>query len=629
MCTKWHLPRGLAPLLCPLAPAGVVLVLTTSCATPGLHEVPAEEPPPGPSEPAEILASLEPEVPVAGEPGWTLAERMEHYDVPAVSLAVWDDYEIVWTAAFGMADVEERIPATARTLFQAGSISKPVAAAAVLAAAERGELDLDAPINSLLESWKLPENELTAEAPVTLRRLLSHTAGTTVHGFPGYSVDQEIPTIQQVLDGLPPANTAPVRVDLAPGTEFRYSGGGSTVMQLVMSERFDLPYPELMRRRVLAPLGMTDSTYEQPLPPDRLDSAAAGYERDGDPVWGKHHLYPEMAAAGLWTTPTDLARFALDLQRASRGDADTLLRGETVEEMVTPVLGESGLGLFQIESNGALYFGHNGADEGFQAMLVASRNGGHGAAVMANSDHGIALAREILPAIARAFGWPGLAPEPLVPADVDPEDLEVLTGLYRVRDHRVLEVTRRGDRLMSRYLLDDRPTRLIPKEDGSFVAQTSGEILRFEPGADGRAAGYRNTLDETGDLRPRLDDDAEPYVVLFDSGRPDEALDRLATDEVEESYLNSLGYTLLRFGHPDEALAVFLLMVERHPRSANAWDSLADGYETLDDLEGAAEASRKVLEVLPEDEEISPERKPSYEARARERLRRLADRSIE
>lgn len=570
-----------------------------------------------------ILASLESRAPVAGEPGWTLEERMRRHRAPAVSLAVFDGYQIVWTAAFGLADVEANIPATTETLFQAGSISKPVAAAGVLVAAERGELDLDAPINTLLRSWQLPENEYTEEAPVTPRRLLSHTAGTTVHGFPGYSTDQEVPTVQQILDGEPPANTSAVRVDIVPGTEERYSGGGSTVMQLAMTDLAGEPYPELMRRTVLDPLGMTHSTYRQPLPPDWLERAAAGYLPDGRPVWGKRHVYPEMAAAGLWTTPTDLARFALDLQRALRGDEGTLLSRKTATEMITPVLADAGLGLFRRESNGVTYFGHNGADEGFQAMLVASREGGHGAAIMVNSDRGIALAQEILPAIARAFEWPGLAPTPLVPAEVDPQTLDAYVGRYQAREHQVREVRRDGDRLLWRSLLDEEWSRLVPRDDGTFVAQDDGGAIRFQVGEDSRVTGYVDAEDEEAEPSPRLVEAEKSYVELLDAGRTSEAVARLSEGELEEASLNRLGYTLLAFNRPEQAVAVFRLVVDLHPRSANAYDSLGDGYLALDDPAAAADAFRQVLATLAEDEVLPEERKPQYETRARTMIRRL------
>jgi CubicO group peptidase (beta-lactamase class C family) len=574
---------------------------------------------------AAILQGLEPQVPVTGDSGWTLEERMERYRVRAVSVAVFNDYEIVWAQAFGMADVFFNDTATTETLFQAGSISKPVAATAVLAAAQRGDLDLDTPINSILSSWQLPENEFTEQSPVTPRRLLSHSAGTTVHGFPGYAVDQPIPTTQQVLDGQTPANTAAVRVDTTPGTIFRYSGGGTTIMQLAMTDLTGLPFPELLEREVLGPIGMTHSTYQQPLPADWLERAAAGYQRDGRVIWGQRHTYPEMAAAGLWTTATDLAHFAIDMQRALRGDSDTVLSQETVTEMIQPVLGQSGLGFFEMKSNEAMYFGHNGADAGFQALLIASREGGHGAAIMVNSDSGIRLAMEMVPAIARAFDWPGFAPQPIEPAVVDPGSLEAMAGVYQVRDAVALEVRREGDQLLGRVLLDSESTRLVPRDDGTWIAQDDGSTLRFTLGGDGSVAGYLPADDPEATLRPRLADSEVTELMLLDEGRTDEALALMNSVGKTESSLNQLGYTLLGYNRADQAVAVFRLMTELHPGSANAFDSLGDGLLAVGDDAGASAAFRRVLETLPEDTQIPAELKPQVELRARGHLTRFGE----
>ncbi len=312
-----------------------------------------------------VEAGLLPPVLIKGAPAWTLEERMRHYKVPGVSVAVIKDFKVEWARGYGVKDVETKEPVTERTLFQAGSISKPVAAMAALKKVEQGRLSLDEDVNRRLVSWKLPDNEFTAKKKVTLANLLSHTAGLTVHGFPGYAAGEQLPTVPQVLDGAAPANTAPVRVNLEPGTKFRYSGGGTTVMQLALTETLRKPFPEIAREAVLAPIGMTDSTYEQPLPPDWLKRAATGHRAGGFPVEGKLHVYPEMAAAGLWTTPTDLAKFGIEVQLSLQGKSNKVLSKAMTERMVTPFIeGAPGLGFFP-EKRGAsnFIFGHNGADE--------------------------------------------------------------------------------------------------------------------------------------------------------------------------------------------------------------------------------------------------------------------------
>ena len=333
---------------------------------------------------------------------FTIPDRMEHYDVPGVSVAVMEDGVVVWARVWGVRTAGE--PLTTETLFQAASISKPVAALAALELVERGVLDLDRDVNEYLGSWKVPSNDLTEAAPVTLRGILSHTAGLTQHGFPGYRFGADIPTVPQILDGDGPANTGAVRVDIPPGSEWRYSGGGYTVLQLVLEEVTGKRFPELMRELVLDPLVLPLSTYEQPPPPDRWDELAHAHGRDGEPIDSDWHVYPEMAAAGLWTTPFELLRLMRDVQESWQGSVGRLLEPETARLMLEPVMGNYGLG-FQIMSRDRDHFGHGGSNAGFKAGLQASMEGGSGIAVMTNGDRGSDLANEIVRAVAVEYGW--------------------------------------------------------------------------------------------------------------------------------------------------------------------------------------------------------------------------------
>jgi CubicO group peptidase (beta-lactamase class C family) len=334
-----------------------------------------------------------------------LVQLMQAYNVPGLSLAVIDHYKIAWAKGYGVIGTGSTAPVGTGTLFQAGSISKPVAATAALALVEKGRLSLDEDVNQKLKTWKVPENEFTKEQKVTLRRLMSHTAGLTVHGFPGYDVDAPLPTLVQVLNGEKPANTEPIRVDFVPGTKERYSGGGVTIEQLLMMDVTGKPFPALLRETVLDKIGMTDSGYEQPLPPTRAALTADGTYQDGKPVHGRWHIYPEMAAAGLWTTPTDLAKFAIEIAQSKNGKSTKVLSQTTVGEMLTPVLPHgAGLGFFVEEQNPGV-FGHNGADEGFQALLTMNWQTGNGVAIMANSDNGIAVADLVLRRVAQEYAW--------------------------------------------------------------------------------------------------------------------------------------------------------------------------------------------------------------------------------
>jgi CubicO group peptidase (beta-lactamase class C family) len=213
--------------------------------------------------------NLLPPVRIKGDPAgkMNIAERMKHYKVPGVSIAVINNGRMEWAKGYGERAAGTNLPVTPETLFQAGSISKPVAALGALKMVQDGKLSLDEDVNRKLVSWKIPENEFTKEQKVTLRRLLTHSAGTSVWGFPGYSADtKSLPAVPQILDGSAPANTKAVRVTEAPGTRWSYSGGGFTVMQLLMTDVSGKPLPQLMSDTVLKKLGMKNSTYQQPLP---------------------------------------------------------------------------------------------------------------------------------------------------------------------------------------------------------------------------------------------------------------------------------------------------------------------------------------------------------------------------
>jgi len=340
----------------------------------------------------------------------TLKQLMDAYNVPGLSVAVIDNYKIVWAKGFGVTESGGHTPVTTKTLFQAGSISKPVAAVGAMWLVEHGKLSLDEDVNKKLKTWKVPENEFTKEQKVTLRRLMSHSAGLTVHGFPGYAVNEPVPTLVDIFNGEKPANTAPIRVDLVPGSKMRYSGGGVTIEQQLMIDVTGKQFPQFMRETVLSKIGMTDSTYEQPLPVTRAALTATGTRGDGKSVEGRWHIYPEMAAAGLWTTPTDLAKFAIEIALSKQSKANHVLAQKSAQEMLTPQIEAEGGGAhvglaFFLEDKNPGEFGHNGADEGFQALLTMNSETGRGIAIMGNSDAFFGVAPHVVDAVRRARGW--------------------------------------------------------------------------------------------------------------------------------------------------------------------------------------------------------------------------------
>ena len=340
-------------------------------------------------------------------------ELLARFRVPGVSIAVVKDFKIEWAKGYGLADAETGAPVTTDTLFQAASISKTIAAMTSLKAVQDGRFTLDQDVNTILTSWKLPVGEFTRERPVTPRMLMSHTSGTgDGFGFPGYSPGAPLPTVVQILDGLPPSNRQKVRLERPPMTGFKYSGGAVMIQELALSDALGKPFVQIAAESVLKPLGMTNSTYEQPLPAAREKQAARAHNRMGARMGDPWHVYPEHAAAGLWTTSTDLAKLLIEVQRtlagplAPKGPAGRVLSRASMLEMVTPVgVGPFAVGFSVAKEGEGWYFSHGGSNWGFQCHLSGHRLKGYGVVIMTNGDNGGRLIAALREKITRAASW--------------------------------------------------------------------------------------------------------------------------------------------------------------------------------------------------------------------------------
>ncbi|MGB7759893.1 MAG: serine hydrolase [Bryobacteraceae bacterium] len=420
-----------------------------------------------------------------------LAERMEHYKVPGVSVAAIHAGRVEWARGYGQRDLESGTPVTAETLFQAASLSKGVAATVAMRLVEQGKLSLDEDVNAKLRSWKVPDNEFAQTEKVTLRRLLSHNAGLTVHGFPGYPQGAAVPELLQLLDGKPPANTMAVRVTKAPGSGFSYSGGGYAVVQLLLEDVTGRRFEDLARELVLDPLGMKLSAYEQPLGEGRGRNAASGYRGDGKAIAGRWHTYPEKTAAGLWTTPSELARWVMEIQKPGK-----VLKAETVKTMLTKSPGDYGLGIGLGETDGRASFCHGGANEGYRCQYFAYRDSGEGAIVMTNGDNGSDLASEILRSIAVEYGWVDYLPKERTVVPVDAAILASYVGDYafpggpvvriRVKDGQLTSAIGFGSAVLlaeapdSFFDMDGHvpPTKFVKAGDGTMELHADGGVAK-------------------------------------------------------------------------------------------------------------------------------------------------------
>ncbi len=440
---------------------------------------------------AEVESGLLPAVITSEDTlqGFNIHERMRYYKVPGVSIAVIHEGEIEWARGYGYFSFDSLKEVIPSTRFQAASISKPVAAMAALTFVQEGLLDLDRDVNYYLKSWKVPENEFTRKEKVTLRRLLSHTAGLTVSGFGGYAFDEPVPTTIQVLNGEEPANSDPVIADTIPGAIYRYSGGGFTVMQLLLCDITGRSFPEIIEERVLSKIGMDNSTYVQPLPEDIAPYAAIAHRGNGNPIEGNWHTYPEMAAAGLWTTPTDLAKFAIELHQSFNGETNRVLSREMVEQMLTEEKNGYGLGIAVGGANDSIRFTHSGGNEGFRCNLVYYTKLGMGAVIMTNGDRGGSVFGEIFRSLSKVYNWDIYKPAYRKILHLDEETLSDYEGTYEFDPGYSAILTVSGNSILFKQLWDMGEYLFVPEKEDTLFNKDDNNNLVFKRDESGEVIG--------------------------------------------------------------------------------------------------------------------------------------------
>ncbi len=447
---------------------------------------------------AEYIAAIEGRQETAGPNGHgqkTIAELLEEFGVPGVSVAVIHDFRIHWAKGYGIADVETGAPVDTETMFQAASISKPVAAMGVLRAVQDGLFTLDTDINDILTSWELDGGEFTRDRPVTPRTLTSHTSGLgDGFGFPGYDPDDPLPTVVQILEGHELANVGSVFMERPPMSFEEYSGGGVTVMQQALADARGRPFAEVLQADVLGPIGMANSTFVQPLAPELDRNAARAHDSQGRSRGPKWHVYPELAAAGLWTTSSDLARLAIEVQKSAIGESNRVLSRTTVQEMLSPVgVGDFAVG-FSIGRRGeGWYFSHGGSNWGFRAILLAHKVKGYGLAIMTNADGGGTVMAEISRRIQEVYGWDSVAdpvprgyepPPERVVIDVDEAVLATYVGTYELSDELSLTITLE-DGALHVHPTGQQKLRVLAESETRFYPQTVAVTIEFTTDDDG------------------------------------------------------------------------------------------------------------------------------------------------
>jgi CubicO group peptidase (beta-lactamase class C family) len=421
------------------------------------------------------------------DPGMSLADQMVRLHVAGLSIAVIHDQRIDWSKGYGVGRLGGT-PVSASTVFGAASMSKPVTAMAVLRLAQEGKIDLDADVNTYLKSWKIPGNEYTKNHSVTVRELLSHTSGIGTHSGAIYDPNKRVPSMLEILDGKPPATTAPVRVESEPGKKYAYANGGYMILELLVSEVTGKSFAEAMRELVLAPIGMSDSTYDASLPPAKAAAAATAYDESGTRgTAAAHFVEPNAAAGGLWTTATDYAKFVIELEKEYAGESHRVLDQKMAQMMVTAGMGPSesirwGLGVRVGGTPPHIYFEHGGSAV-FQCDMVGYPSG-DGVVVLTNGGGGGLLSDQIVRSVAQAYGWPDFQPVEHTVVPVEPSKFGRYVGTYDF-----IKVTQDGSHLMAEIPLGSKAQELLPESDTQYFLRDEPTSVIFDVNTGGSVTG--------------------------------------------------------------------------------------------------------------------------------------------
>ena len=502
--------------------------------------------------------SLAGRVQVKGKETFNIMDRMAHYKVKGISVAVVQDYKVVWAKGYGWADEQEKRPVTTETLFEPGSISKSLNAVGILKLVQDKKLDLDTDINTYLTSWQFPYDAVSNNKKITLAQLLSHSAGLNVHGFPGYDLLGKIPTVPQVLDGQAPANTPAVRSEFEPGTKYQYSGGGTTISQLILTDVTKQPYDVFMYENVLKPMGMVNSFYTQPAPMDKRHLCASGYHRNGKAVENKFHVYPEQGAAGLWMTPTDLCQYIIETQLAYEGKSSKVLNQEMVRLHLTPYNdGSAAMGTFIDNRNGTLYFQHSAGNVGFCGQFYGSMEGGDGVAIFMNSDE-YAFMPEVLNSVATVYGWKGYyTPVNKNVVKVPEKILQSYVGVYMVQPNTFVNILKKGDDYFQ--FADGTYFKMYFTNETDYFNMEIETEKHFIKDASGKVTGYSRSVN--GTALP-----GAQRIVNID------------TLQGNENLFNSIGWNFLENKKYNESIQYLQRGLVLHPQSLLIKGNLAHAY---------------------------------------------------
>ena len=559
-----------------------------------------------------VETGLTNQVHIAGDSTWSIEERMKHYGIPGVSIAVIHNGKVAWAKGYGVLDKESKAPVTDKTLFQVSTIGMSLTAYAALRLVDQNKVTLSKDINSYLKSWKLPDSEFTKEKKVTLKNLLSHSAGINVHAFQGYDTDEPVPTLLEILNGTSPANSNPVTVDKAINENLWISAGGYTIIQQMMMDVEGKKFSELMNELVLQPLEMNNSRFDQSLSTAQLKRAATGYLRDGSMVKGKRHIYPELASNGLWATAEDLAKFVINIQLTLKDESNKGLSKDMAELMLTPSsknrYGQYGLGFLLYDKKDDVYFEHHGWSAGFYSRMTAHKDNGYGVVVLTNTPLP-AFVFEVFRSVALAYEWDNYFPV-YKKMEIEQSLADQITGRYS-NNGRVVQVFQKDNQLFYKNIVDSKAEELVKVSDSSFARRNSSRIIQFKPNSENKTLNllYINSNDGTiVSTFDKADTNKKEPVEFLLEGDFDNALHAYRALKkqdstyltVTEDYLNDLGHRFLRENRMKLAQDAFKVNIVLYPDSFEVYESYAEACAKNGEIDLAILNYTKSLELNPQ-----------------------------
>lgn len=415
----------------------------------------------------------------------TIPEMMKLDKIPGMSIAFVDNGELAWTKHYGYANLEDSIPVSSETVFTGASLSKPITAIAALNLVEKGVLDLDEDVNLKLKEWKIPESTLTKKEKVTLRRLISHKAGIKNDLWSSYLPEDTIPTLNQMLAGEKPSLDPQTSVIYEPGSKTEYSNPGYSIIQKLIMDVKNEEFDKIIDQLIFDPVGMENSSFKQPIPNHLAKRKAIGYTKELEPY--PYRLFPYQAAGGIWTTPTDLAKFMIAVLNDHHKGTNTLVSKETTNTIFKKYIDRYVFSFWNWGED--IVFMHYGSNQGFNCIMYGSVNKNQGIVVMTNSDNSFGFFDYIQRAVNNEYQWEYVKPEILNPSKSDISWVEPFLGEYQWRDRKVtftkndenleLEIddekyiiTQTGKRV---FVLSEKPIKI------TFPKSVDKDIVFWEP----------------------------------------------------------------------------------------------------------------------------------------------------